>query len=456
MNAIDLPEYELLFSNEAECAVLGAILCNGAEAYDAAAGIITAESFCVPLHRLVWEAAQKLILAGKFVDPVAVMEHLRGHGVDLVEVNGIAQSYSTVRAVPGHAEIIANYAKQRALRTAAFQVSGFVSDETLAIEQRVGQSVAALESVLADRIGGDPLPVSAFAAEFIDRLVSRADGETKAGRPTGIPYLDRMMPNGLGDGKLVVIAARPSVGKSSLAQQIACFHASEGYPAAFLGMEMENYEVVDRTVANKGRVPLDGIVTGKLSDDEWTRITEALESIRNLPLYLYDVPGLTLHEVVSKARFLVRKYGIKTLVVDYLQLMLGTDQKKDRRFQLEEITRGLKRAAKQLGITVILLSQLNRDVEKRTNPRPQMSDLKECGAIEEDADVVLTLWDHVKGVDGQPSIKGAALLKNRGGSKGEVALHFEGQYQRWTESTASLSAPAKADTESKPRYSKEW
>ncbi|WP_280191169.1 replicative DNA helicase [Delftia sp. PS-11] len=453
MNSYDIPQDELLFSAEAEAAVLGAVLVHGADAYDAAAGVITADAFCDPAHRTLWRAAEKLVLAGQYVDVVAVMEALRGQYEDWAYANELAQNFVSVRAAAGHAATMARYAQERALRTAAFEVSSLASDRGQTIGQRVGASVLALESVLEERSGTDPLPVADLAASFIDRLMDRADGKTKAGRSTGFPGLDRLMPNGLGDGKLVVIAARPSVGKSSLAQQIAERHASDGIPAAFLGMEMENAEVVDRTVANKGRVPLDHIQTGQLTDDEWARTTEAVESIRSLPLYLYDVPGLTLAEVASKARTLVRKHGIKTLVVDYLQLMQG-DPKKDRRFQLEEITRGLKRLAKQLGITVVLLSQLNRDVEKRTNPRPQMSDLKECGAIEEDADVILFLWDHMKGENGAPSIKGCGLGKNRGGAKGEIALHFEGQYQLWTQSTVSLAAPVKAD-EAK-RLAKEW
>lgn len=453
MNAHDIPQEEFLFSTEAECAVLSAVLTQGADAYDAAASIITADAFCDPLHRSLWQEAEKLIIAGKHVDVVAVMETMRGQDVDWGYVNQVAQSFISVRAVRGHAETMATYAQRRALQAAAFQVSGFAMDADLTIEQRVGASVLALESVLEGRVGTDPRPMQDFAASFIDRLMDRADGKTKPGRATGFPGLDRMMPNGMGDGKLVVIAARPSVGKSSLAQQIAERHASDGHPAAFLGMEMENDEVVDRTVANKGRVPLDAIQTGQLSDDDWSRVSEAVEAIRNLPLYLHDVPGLTLAEVASKARKLARRYGIKTLVVDYLQLMQG-DPKKDRRFQLEEITRGLKRLAKQLGITVVLLSQLNRDVEKRTNPRPQMSDLKECGAIEEDADVIIFLWDHAKGQDGAPSIKGCSLAKNRGGARGEVALHFEGQYQLWNQSTVSLAAPTK--TEQQGRYTKEF
>ena len=441
--AIDFPVETVSRSNEAECSLIAAVLQIGPDAYDAAASLVRADSFFDPLHSLLWSTCEKMILAGKHVDVVTLMEELRGVEVDWSYVSRLSQLYVNKKATQRHAEIVAGFAKQRALESAAEKITQTVRDESISLEDRVGSSVAALETILDDRQGTDPQPIEKFVLGFIDRIQARADGKEEAGRSTGFPTLDRMMPNGFGDGKLVIIAARPSVGKSSFAQQIALSHAQSGCPAGFLGMEMENSEVVDRTVANLGRVPLTNIITGKLTHDEWDRATEASESMTHLPLYLLDVPGLTLADVASKARALSRKHGLKTLVVDYLQLMQG-DPKKERRFQLEEITRGLKRMAKQLRITVVLLSQLNRDVEKRSDPRPQMSDLKECGAIEEDADVILGLWDHKKAeAPDMPSIKGCNVLKNRGGSKGEVALHFEGQYQRWTESTESLKSPEK-------------
>jgi replicative DNA helicase len=165
---------------------------------------------------------------------------------------------------------------------------------------------------------------------------------------------------------------------------------------------------------------------------------------------------MTLAEVASKARKAVRRHGVKALVVDYLQLMKGSGFRAERRVELEEITRGMKQLAKQLGITVFLLSQLNREVEKRANPRPVMSDLKECGAIEEDADVILGLWTHRKGDEGQGDIKGCVVLKNRDGQTGEVALHFSGAYQRWGESTESLAPPIKSAPAKGSKYAEDF
>lgn len=452
MNPNDLPTEEFSYSHEAECSVLGAVLSAGPDAYDAAN--LTASMFFQPLHQVLWAELEALVLAGKHVDVVALMERMRGAEVDWSYVHGLTSSYVSVRAAKGHAKIVRDYAQARALQKAARTVVELAADESITIEQRVGQSVGALEAVVEEKSDRDVLPIGDFAPDFIDRLQAMADGDFIPARATSLPTLDRFLSGGLRDEQLVIVAARPSVGKSSFAQQLALSSARDGVPSAFFGMEMTSRELTNRTVANLGRVGLGGLKTGKLERDEWERVTDGVEALRGLPLYLYDQPAMTLAEVASKARRVVRKHGVKLIVIDYLQLMKGSGARAERRTELEEITRGSKQLAKQLGITVVLLSQLNREVEKRTNPRPVMADLKECGAIEEDADVILALWTHRKGGEGEPEIKGCAALKNRDGQTGEVALHFEGKYQRWTESTESL-AQQKAMSSSGSKFGNE-
>ena len=447
----------LPYSHEAEAAVIGAALAQGPVAVDAAE--LLATDFHDPLHQQLWAVILRLVGAGKHIDVVALIDEMRGQEVDWAYVQSMASDagFMRTKAIAERAGVIRDHAKARALLAVGRSVAEMVADADLTVEQRVSQAVTALEAVVEERTSSDVQHVSAFAADFIDRLMALSDGERQAARPTHIPTLDRMLAGGLRDEQLVIVAARPSVGKSSFAQQLVISAAQDGIPAAFFGMEMTSRELTNRTVSNLGRVPLGGIKTGQLSEREgdWGRVTEAVEALRTLPMYLYDQPAMTLGEVAGKARKLVRQHKIKLLVVDYLQLMKGSSRKGEaqRRVELEEITRGMKQLAKQLGITVVLLSQLNREVEKRTNPRPVMSDLKECGAIEEDADVILALWTHKKGAEGESDIKGCAVLKNRDGQTGEAALHFEGKYQRWSESTESLNAPAKSDTPPQ-RYSR--
>ena len=432
----------------AEKTVIGSVMSNGAEAFDVASRIISTNDFESPQHKLIWRVLENLVNAGKSVDPLCVWDVLRINGDfmgDLPTLCDYAMNYSLgLLGTRDYARLVAAASKQNALKKAGYDVVGLISDETISIEQRVGQSVTILEKVIDERPSHDPRKIGDFAVSFIDDISDLADGKVIPARATHIPLLDKYCSGGLRDDQLVVIAARPSVGKSSFALQLCISSAKQdAVPVAFFGMEMSNKAITNRTVANFGRVSLQSLKTGHLDEEGWSRIAEAVEAIKDLRLYLYDQAAMTLSEVVSKTRSVTRKYGVKTVVVDYLQLMKGSGRKNaDRRTELEEITRGLKQLAKQLGITVILLSQLNRDVEKRTNPRPQMSDLKECGAIEEDADIVIGLWTHKKGENDMGDIKGATVLKNRDGETGELALHFEGKYQRWTESTTSLHQPS--------------
>lgn len=425
---------------QAEQSVLGVLMRDGAAAYDLVAGILTVDSFQDPLHQVIWATVEASVLAGEDIDPIVVMKKLEG-GTDLQYLSQLAQSSGSIHGVKRHAAIVAGAASYRRLSAAARAALADVDDYELTIEQRVARAVGRFEGVIDDRATTDPQPIETFTVDFLDELQDLADGKIELGRETGIPSLDQILAGGWYDGQLVVIAARPSVGKSSFAQQLALNQSRKGWPSAFLGMEMTQKELVRRTVANLGRAPLRSLKTGKLSPEDWSRVADATEHLRDLPFYLDHCPGATLVEIVAKARKLVRKYKLKFLVVDYLQLMQGTNERQDRRMQLQEITRSLKQLAGQLGITVVLLSQLNREAEKRTNPRPGLTDLKECGAIEEDADVVLALWDHRKGGIDEPSIKGLAAIKGRDVGQGEMALYFEGKYQRWSESTESLSPP---------------
>lgn len=425
---------------QAEQSVLGLLIRDGAPAYDQVAGLLTADSFQNALHQVIWSTVEGLVLAGEDVDSIVVMKKLEG-GTDVQYLHELAQAAGSIHGIKRHAKLIADGATVRRLKMAALGAVSDVEDFELSIEQRLAKAVGRFEGVIDDRAAKDPQPIEAYAVEFLDELNDLAEGKIELGRETGIAGLDDILAGGWYDGQLVVIAARPSVGKSSFAQQMALNQARKGWVSAFIGLEMPQMELVRRTVANLGRAPLRALKTGKLSHEDWDRVADAVAHLQDLPLHLDFCPGATLVEIVTKARKLVRKHGLKFLVVDYLQLMQGTNERQDRRVQLQEITRALKQLAGQLGITVVLLSQLNRDVEKRSNPRPTLADLKECGAIEEDADVVLALWDHRKGGIDEPSIKGLAAIKGRDTGQSEMAMHFDGMHQRWSESTESLSTP---------------
>ena len=247
--------------------------------------------------------------------------------------------------------------------------------------------------------------------------------------------LDRLL-NGLRAGGLYILAARPSVGKSSFAESIALVLAGNGLPVLFCSMEMAEGEVADRAIANLGGVSYSALLTGQMDAVDWQHSTEAIEALSRMPFHVDDEPALTLRSIRAKARSIK---GLRLLVIDYVQLAASTRRDGNRNSEIEEISRGLKALAKELGIAVLALSQLNRDVEKRTNKRPGLSDLRDSGAIEQDADVVMFLWpvrDFTE-TEGR-KILGLGIDKNRQGRLGEIGLDFYGDNQRWAQSTADI------------------
>lgn len=444
MHPHDLPEDLLLWSPEAEAGVIGGLLETGSEGYDMVADLVRADSFAAGMYTDAFAAIEKMILAGKTVDTISVFDTMRGKDDPtelLQELSRCSLMYVGLRVLRQHAEIVAERASARSLQRAAREIQGIAADESIAIADRIATAQTTLEKVAQPAAKTEPQCVDTFVTGFIDRLQDIADGKVQPGIPTQIPTLDHMLGGGLKPGKQIIIAARPSVGKSSLAQQLCLNVAQQGHTAAMFSMEMGCAELTDRTVANLGRVRLDAIGNGKLNQEEWSRVSEAIEAVRGLPMFFDEQPALSLSDIVSRARALKRKHNLKLLAIDYLQLCSSGKGGDSRHHQIEEISRGLKALAKQLDITIVTLSQLNREVEKRPGGRPVLSDLKESGAIEEDADVVLMLWRHKAG--DMASTIGCAVPKNRQGRVGEFALHFEGAYQRWAESTESLADPVK-------------
>ena len=267
---------------------------------------------------------------------------------------------------------------------------------------------------------------------MLDRVQEMADNPNDiTGVPTGFYDLDRMT-SGLQAGDLVVLAARPSMGKTALAINIAEHVAlNEGLPVAVFSMEMGAAQLAVRVVGSIGRIDQSHLRTGKLSDDEWPRLTEAIEKLRNISLHIDESAGLNSSELRANARRLARKCGkLGLIVVDYLQLMSGTSTNsngENRATELGEISRGLKMLAKELQCPVIALSQLNRSVETRTDKRPMMSDLRESGAIEQDADIIMFIYRddyYTKEASKEPGVAEIIIAKQRNGPTGVVKLAF--------------------------------
>lgn len=441
MHPLEFQPDSLPWSPEAESSVLGALLLDNGS-WDRVGDILISSQFFDERNGRVFTAVASLINSCKPADVITVFEHLQttgqSNGIDLMFVHELSTASSSSHAIRRYAEIIAERSLMRSLMAAADDVKAIAVATGTPVAERLDKAQARLQELQVHRSRSMPVPIQDFVVNLLDHITDMNDGKVAPGIPTRIPTLDRMLGGGLKPGKQIILAARPSVGKSSLGEQICINLAMDGHAAAMFSQEMPGSELTERAVANIGCIALDRLSTGKLEDGEWTRLTEAIDTMRTLPLHFDDQPALTLMDISAKARMLKRQHDVKLIVIDYLQLCSSGKPGDSRHHQIEAMSRGLKNLARQLDITIITLSQLNRDVEKRTTGRAVLSDLKESGAIEEDADVVILLNKHGDNQDGSRSIA-CDVPKNRQGRTGELGLHFDGAHQRWTESAQPLT-----------------
>lgn len=440
MNARLNPD-ALPWSCEAEQSVLGGLLLDP-QAWKRVGDTLTAGQFFDGRHSSIFATIATMSANRMSVDVVTVFERLQADGRaedcgGLVYLNQLAQSVPSAANIRRHAEIVKEKAGQRellAVADAALAEAGTAAP----IGEKLDRIMALFATLERKQTRKAPRTIAEIASERIDHYEALAEGRAVAGWGTGIDRLDRMLNGGLRPGGLYILAARPSVGKSSLSQQVATAMARNALPTLFCSQEMASSELADRAVSSVGRIDYGALMSGAMDNEHWSRAVDALEGLSSLPLYVDDQGGLTLREVKAKARSVP---DLKVLVIDYLQLMSSDQKDANRNAQLEQISRGLKAFAKEAGIAIVALSQLNREVETRPDRRPRLSDLRDSGAIEQDADCVLFLWP-VREL-GDTKIIGLDIAKNRQGRCGEMALEFTGSVQRWEESDADLSPPTR-------------
>ncbi len=425
-------------SIEAESSVLGGLLLDNT-AWDRVGDVVKDTDFYRYEHRLIFGAVRDLVNASKPADVITVYEQLQGVGKaddvgGLAYLNSLAQFVPSASNIRRYAEIVRERAILRKLVTAsdeiatsAFNTQGRAVEKILdEAEQKIFQIG---EEGARNKQGFQAM--DALVVDLLDRVQEMADNPNDiTGVPTGFYDLDRMT-SGLQAGDMIVLAARPSMGKTAFAINIAEHVAlHEGLPVAVFSMEMGASQLAVRIVGSIGRVDQGHLRTGKLTDDEWPRLTEAIEKLRNVSLHIDESPGLTPSELRANARRLARQCGkLGLIVVDYLQLMSGSSGGSDenRATELGEISRGLKMLARELQCPVIALSQLNRSVEQRTDKRPMMSDLRESGAIEQDADIIMFIYRdeyYTKDACKEPGVAEIIIAKQRNGPTGTVKLAF--------------------------------
>lgn len=427
----------------AEQALLGGLMLDKS-AWDRVADRVGEDDFYRPDHRFIFAAIRTLSERNEPCDAVTLSEYLDGRG-ELTKAGGLGYLGSLVQDTPSAANV-ADYARivhDRGLLRALIQAGNEIAGSAYHTEGRsVSELVDAAERKVFEiaekgqRSGTGFVQLRQVLGKTIDQIDERYQNqEAVTGLSTGFSAFDELTA-GLQKGDLIIIAGRPSMGKTSLALNIAenaALNQSKHQPTAVFSMEMSTEQLALRMISSLGRVNQSSLRNGRLHDEDWPRINGAIQMMQDAPLFIDDTPALTPTEIRARARRLKREHGLSLIIVDYLQLMQVAGSKENRATEISEISRSLKALARELEVPIIALSQLNRSVEQRAEKKPIMSDLRESGAIEQDADLIVFIYRE-EVYDKNTPRKGIAdihISKQRNGPVGEFQLTFLGQYTKF-------------------------
>ena len=439
-------------SNEAEQAVLGGLLLDN-EAWIPVSERINEDDFYRNDHRLLFKAVQSLVSNGQPYDAITLREWLAQQG-ELDNAGGVPYLAALVENTPSAANVAAyaDIVRERSILRQLIQVATQIAGDAYRPGERSSAQVLDAAEQAIFQIAEQELrgrrtykvmkDLLVTALDRIDKLFHRDNPIT--GVPTGFLDLDDLT-SGLQPSDLVIVAGRPSMGKTAFALNVAEAAAlKENLTVAVFSMEMPAEQLVMRMMSSLGRIDQHRMRTGKLDDNDWPRLTDAVGRLDDAKIVVDDTPSLTPGELRNRCRRIAREHGLGMVVVDYLQLMQVLGTKENRATEISEISRSLKALAKEMKVPVVALSQLNRSLESRPNKRPMMSDLRESGAIEQDADLILFIYRDEVYDEASPD-KGIAEIivgKQRNGPIGTVRLAFLGQYTRFENFTPQeLRAP---------------
>ena len=427
--------------------VLGALMIDK-DAFSVVSETLRPETFYEQRHAKIFTAIQSLNMEDKPVDIMTVIEQLRHNGT-LEEVGGppyileLSSHVASSAHIEYHSRILAQKHLARQLISFASVIETKAFDETVDVDELMQEAEGSLFELSQRNMRQDYTqidPVLQQAVEILQKAAATAGGMT--GIPTGYTDLDAKT-SGWQNSDLLILAGRPAMGKTAFALSLAKNIAIDQHiPVGFFSLEMSNVQLVNRLLSNVCEISGTKIMNGQLDNEEWKRLDRNLRTMQGAPLYIDDTPGMSIFELRTKARRLVREKGVRMIMIDYLQLMNATGAKfGSRQEEVSTISRSLKGLAKELDIPVLALSQLNRTVETRDpkeGKQPQLSDLRESGAIEQDADMVMfvhrpeyyKMYEDEKG----NNLRGMAkiiLAKHRKGATGEVLLNFQGEFTRF-------------------------
>lgn len=423
-----------MHSASAEQAVIGGLILSGQSAWDIVADLVSESDFYLDAHRRVFRHIKQLVDASVAIDILSVSDAIDSSN-ETEQVGGLAYLVEVANTTPSsaniavHAKIVKEKARVRALVGALEDARAIAcAPGIVSAQDRINAVNDKLSAIAVENSRGTPKSMAGLLTSVVNNIEARTErGEVISGLSTGFCDLDEIL-DGLKGGDLTVVAGRPSMGKTAFALNIAENVALDGSAAMIFSMEMSDVQLVTRTLSSVARVDGKTLMSGKLSNDDWDRVASAMGRLVDAPLIIDESTSLSVSEIRARARRQQQKGGLALVVIDYLQLMSGRGN--NRNEELGDITRGLKLMARDLNVPVILLSQLSRKVEERADKRPIMSDLRESGSIEQDADVVMMVYrDEYYNKDTQ--FKGIAEIgvrKNRMGSCGDVRMVFNPEF----------------------------
>ena len=422
----------------AEQCVLGAMMLSQ-DAIGDVVEALQASDFYRPVHEQIYDVIVDLYGRGEPADAVVVSAELGRRG-ELVRVGGAPYLHDLIAAVPlaanagFYADIVREKAILRKLQDASTRIAQWSAAGEGEVDAIVDRSQAEMMAVTDRRSGTDYQSVAALLPGALDEIEAIAGRGERGGVPTGFVDLDAVV-RGLQPGQMLVVGARPGVGKSTLGLDLARAAAvTHGLPTVIFSLEMSHMEIMMRLLSAEGSVPLENLRSGQMRDDDWTKAANVMTKVSESPLYIDDSANLSMTEIRAKARRLKQRQGLRLIIIDYLQLMSSGRRVESRQVEVSEFSRQIKLIAKELGVPVVALSQLNRGPEQRTDKRPQLSDLRESGAVEQDADLVILmhrpdLYDPASNRAGEVDLH---LAKHRNGPTTTITLSFQGHFSRLT------------------------
>ena len=424
-------------SIEAELSVLGAMMLKSSAATQALE-LLRAEDFYRQAHRTVFDAMEGLVRAGEPVDIVTMTEALKKAGL-LEQVGGISFLANLTNAVPStanlehYAKIVKEKAILRSLIDVSTEIAGAAYEESDEIAEQLNEAERKILAIAGGQTTASFIPAKKVVFDAVDRVseLAKAKGGI-TGLSTGLSTLDNVT-RGLQNADLIIIAARPAMGKTAFVLNLATHVALQGGTVAFFSLEMPREQLMHRIFCAEGQIEATHLARGELDDAEWERLVKVADRMMKTNLYFDDTSSTTVLDIRSRARRLKAEHGLDLIAIDYLQLIQAPGRVENRTLAVAEMTRSLKILARELNVPIVVLSQLSRATEGRSDKRPMLSDLRESGSIEQDADIVMFLYreDYYNQDTENANITELSIAKHRNGATDTVKLYFQKEYTRF-------------------------